>query len=157
MKKEKKDDSFIKQPYIKGGDKALKSFINDHLKYPAKSRINKIEGDVQVRFEINYKGEVTDTKIISGLDEDCNAEAMRVIKLLKYVVPKTPRGVKVTFHKSMRIHFRMNKEAEVSQAVFAESQNVIQQFNYTITNQNAQNNGDKSSKGTTYQYTIKIN
>ncbi|MFN8338376.1 MAG: energy transducer TonB [Saprospiraceae bacterium] len=156
MKKEKKDDSFIKQPYIKGGDKALKSFINDHLKYPAKSRINKIEGDVQVRFEINYKGEVTDTKIISGLDEDCNAEAMRVIKLLKYVVPKTPRGVKVTFHKSMNT-LNKNTKYENCQVNKAKNKAHFSNSNYTITNQNAQNNGDKSSKGTTYQYTIKIN
>lgn len=157
MKKEKKDDSFIKQPYIKGGDKALKSFINDNLKYPTKSRINKIEGDVHVRFEINYKGEVTDTKIISGLDEECNAEAIRVIKLLKYAVPKTPRGVKVTFHKSLRIHFRLNQHEDTSQAANQKPQNVIQQFNYTITNQNHQIEGNKSSEGITYHYTIKLN
>ena len=39
MKKERKEDSFIKQPYYKGGDKMLNTFINENLKYPEISKI----------------------------------------------------------------------------------------------------------------------
>jgi len=109
MKKERKEDSFIKQPFYKGGDKALKNFIQEHLKYPALSQVNKVEGDVHIRYEINHKGEVTDTKIIGGLDELCNEEAIRVVKMLKFIVPKTPRHLKVTFHKNIRIHFHIHE------------------------------------------------
>ena len=64
MKKERKEDSFIKQPYFNGGDKALKDFINSNLVYPELARINKVEGDVNIRYEINHKGDVTEVKII---------------------------------------------------------------------------------------------
>jgi TonB family protein len=109
MKKERKEDSFIKQPYYKGGDKMLNTFISENLKYPEISKNKRIEGDVHIRFDINHKGDVIDCKIIGGLDDACNDEALRVVKLLKYIVPKTPRHLKVTFHKNIRIHFNLNQ------------------------------------------------
>lgn len=109
MKKERKDDSFIKQPYYNGGEAALKDFLSKQLKYPETSKDNSIEGDVHIKYDIDYKGNVIDAKIISGLDKACNEEALRVVKLLKFVVPKNPRNLKVTFHKSIRIHFQMPK------------------------------------------------
>ena len=62
MKKERKDDSFLKQAYYKGGDTALKEFISQNLKYPESSKKNKIEGDVHIRMDISHKGFVIDTK-----------------------------------------------------------------------------------------------
>jgi TonB family protein len=108
MKKERKEDSFIKQPYYKGGDVALKNFVNTELKFPITSTKNKIEGHINLRYEINHKGNVSDVKIVSGLDEACNEEAIRVVKLLKFIVPKTPRSLKVAFHKTIRINFSLN-------------------------------------------------
>ena len=109
MKKERKDDSFIKQAYYKGGDTALKEFISQNLIYPEISKKNKIEGDVHIRMDISHKGHVIDTKIIAGLDDACNEEAIRVVKLLQYTVPKSPRHLKITHHKNIRIHFRLNQ------------------------------------------------
>ena len=40
MKKERKDDSFLKQAYYKGGDTALKEFISQNLKYPESYKKN---------------------------------------------------------------------------------------------------------------------
>lgn len=107
MKKERKEDQFIKQPYYKGGNKALQEFISGQLKYPSLSMKNKVEGDVHIRYAINHKGIVTDINIIGGLDEACNDEASRVVRLLRFEVPKTPRNLRVTFHKTIRIHFRL--------------------------------------------------
>lgn len=161
MKKERKEDSFIKQPYFKGGEKALKDFVNNHLVYPELARTNKIEGDVNLRYEINHKGDVTDVKIIGGLDETCNEEATRVVKQLKFIVPKTPRGLKVTFHKNIRIHFRLNQtkpirgEAiQVPEPVPTTSQNM--QINYTFVQSPANQLDAKATKATTYQYIVKM-
>ena len=109
MKKERKEDSFIRQPYYKGGDKALSAFVSANLQYPIQSREHKIEGDVHIRYDINHKGDVIETKIIGGLDDLCNEEAVRVVKMLKFIVPKTPRHLKVTFHKNIRIHFHLHE------------------------------------------------
>jgi TonB family protein len=106
MKKRKAEDNFIKQPFYEGGDKAMKEFISSHLRYPEISADLGVEGDVHLRYDIDYKGSVTDVKIIGGLDTFCNEEAVRVVKLLRFVVPKIPRHLKVTFHKNITIHFR---------------------------------------------------
>jgi TonB family protein len=105
MKKETKEDSFIRQPYYDGGDKAMIVFIVKNLRYPTVSLANKVEGGVHIKYDINNKGHVTDAKIVSGLDPACNEEAVRVVKLLKFIVPKNPRKMRIIFHKKIRIHF----------------------------------------------------
>jgi TonB family protein len=161
MKKERKVDSFIKQPYFQGGEKALKDFVATHLVYPELARINNIEGDVSMRYEINYKGDVTDVKIIGGLDDTCNEEAIRVVKLFKFVVPKNPRGIKVTFHKNIRIHFRLNQviptttlDAPTLENNQIPNQNM--QLNYTIVTTTKTENQSETPKTNTYQYTINM-
>jgi protein TonB len=160
MKKERKDDSFIKQPYYKGGDKALNIFINENLKYPESSKANKIEGDVHIRFEINYKGDVVDAKIIGGLDEACNEEAIRVVKLLKYIVPKNPRHMKITFHKNIRIHYLLHQNKAIhsqidDQPKIANQTNQIQ-YNLVLTSNKPSVKVEVPKQSITYQYVVKI-
>lgn len=108
MKKRKADDNFIKQPYYEGGDKAMKEFIGTHLRYPDLSRNANTEGEVHLKYEIDYKGIVTDVKLIGGLDQYCNDEAIRVIRMLRFIVPKITKHLKVTFHKNITVHFRIH-------------------------------------------------
>jgi TonB family protein len=157
MKKERKDDSFIKQPYFKGGEKGLATFMTKHLVMPESSMAIGIEGDVYLKYDIDYKGKVTDVKIISGLDEACNAEAIRVVRMLTFIVPKNPRGLKVTFHRNMRVHFRKN----AIQAVPAiEPEPIRPQVQPSVTYRittvpKASTNPHKEQK-VTYSYTIKL-
>ena len=65
---------------------------------------NRVEGAVAVNFSINHEGVVTDTKIISGIGHGCNEEAIRLVTLLRFDVPKT-RGLRVLSHKTIHIHF----------------------------------------------------
>lgn len=106
MKKEKKGQHFIKKPYYEGGMSAMKVFIKQNLSYPEKAKAKKVEGTVYVRYTINYKGKVIDTKIISGIGYGCDEEAIRLVKLLEFNVPRN-RNLKAVFHKSLQIHFRL--------------------------------------------------
>lgn len=155
MKKERKDDSFLKQAYYKGGDTALKEFISQNLKYPESSKKNKIEGDVHIRMDISHKGLVIDTKIIVGLDDACNEEAIRVVKLLQYIVPKSPRRLKVTYHKSIRIHFRLSQPHQSQNPENQHISSPSQQIQYTIISQKPSQDIQPASP-VTYQYSIKI-
>lgn len=110
MKKEKKDEAFIKQPFFEGGDKALSEFIQKNLKYPKTALEAKTQGMVLVRCEIDFKGNITEAKVLKGIGNGCDEEAARITKLLKFQVPKSPRGLKVTFHKDLRIPFKLIKE-----------------------------------------------
>lgn len=106
MKKERKQQHFIKKPYYEGGMSAMKLFIKQHLSYPEAAKAKKIEGTVNIRYTINYKGKVIDTKIISGIGYGCNEEAIRLVKLLEFTVQRN-RNLKAIFHKNLQIHFRL--------------------------------------------------
>ncbi|MBK9734881.1 MAG: energy transducer TonB [Saprospiraceae bacterium] len=158
MKKERKEDSFIKQPYYLGGDKELKEFVTSNLVYPELSQINKIEGFVNIRYDINHIGDVIDAKIVSGLDDACNDEAIRIVKMLKFVVPKTPRNLKVTFHKNIRIHFNLHHiptSIDMPQVIPQQPDNAIQ-ISYTLVSNQAKLVTNQETKSPNYSYIVKI-
>lgn len=107
MHKPAKDKDFIKQPWYEGGPKAMKQFIAEQLRYPAEALAQKVEGTVTVRFDIDHKGDVVDAKTIGhALGFGCDEEAVRLVKTMRFKVEK-PRGLRVIFHKTMQIHFRL--------------------------------------------------
>lgn len=106
MKKELEDKHFIKKPYYPGGTKAMQEFLRKNKKYPPKALEAGIEGTVHIRYTINYKGVVVKTHVIAGLGYGCDEEAERVVRLLKFKVPRT-RKVKAQFHKTVHIHFKI--------------------------------------------------
>ena len=141
MKKERKDKHFIKKPIYEGGPNALKQFISKNLSYPKEALQERIEGTVVIRYTINIQGKVVDTKIINGLTDGCNEEADRLVRLLKFKVPKN-RGFKGFFHKDLHIHFKLPKTATstiqytLSPTEKKEKQEVIptkKESGYTIT------------------------
>jgi protein TonB len=161
MKKEKREDSFIKQPYYEGGDKAMAEFIASNLKYPTKSVESKIEGSVYLRYDIDIKGKVIEAKVISGLDRYCNEEAIRVVKLLQFKVPKNPRNLRITFHKNIRIHFKIHEAAQVTdmQDILKDQEdkqaNPVQTLTYSFVS--APRPSEKlNNSPTTYTYSITI-
>lgn len=113
MKKEKTDKNFIHRPEYPGGPKALQQFIRQNLKYPPEALKNKIEGAVYVTYDIDYKGNVVEAKILSSLGHGCDEEAIRLVKELKFHVAKH-RGLRVLFHQKIHIHFRLPKQKPAS-------------------------------------------
>ena len=109
MQKEKKDKHFLNRPIYEGGPKAMKLFVKENLKYPKAALENRVEGTVSLRYTINYKGNVIDAKVISGIGHGCDEEAIRLVKLFKFIVEKN-RKVRATFHKNIQIHFRLPKQ-----------------------------------------------
>jgi len=139
-KRSAKDKHFLKQPIYQGGKKAMDKLISKNLTYPKEALMEKIEGSVYLRYGIDYKGNVKETKVISSLGYGCDEEAERVVGLLKFEVPDVPRKMKVVFHKNIRIHFRlpMKKTKELHYSVSTsktkekESRN-SNSYSYTIT------------------------
>ena len=124
MHKPAKDKHFIKQPWYEGGVKALKQFITQNMRYPAEALAQKVEGTVTVRYDIDYRGEVVDAKILGHtLGHGCDEEAIRLVKSLKFKVEK-PRGIRVIYHKTMQVHFRLPTAVEQT------SQELQVQYNY---------------------------
>jgi len=149
MNKEKKDNQFIKKPIYPGGNKAYSEFIKKNLKYPEKALKNKTEGTVLMKYEIDHKGNVTDVKVIKSVPDGCDEEAVRVIKKLKFDIPKGPRKLKVKFHKEAKIHFRLPK-TKTKKTKTSSLKYVV-----TTTKKEKKNQQENKKENGSYSYTIK--
>lgn len=96
---------YIHQPLFPGGEPALNRFLEEQLQYPVAAQEAGIEGIVRVRFGIDHRGRVTQVYIESGLGYGCDEEAERVVRLLRFVVPKSQKR-KRQYEKRLQLHFR---------------------------------------------------
>lgn len=67
------------KPAYPGGVNNYTKYIKENLRYPAQSRRNKVSGIVKIAFTVSRTGEVIDPKVISGVNDELNEEALRVI------------------------------------------------------------------------------
>ena len=88
----------------------MKDFIYKNLKYPKQALKEKVEGMVMLRVDIDHNGKVVNAKITKSLNQECDEEAQRVVSLLKFDIPKTPRKLRVIFHKNLKVQFILPKE-----------------------------------------------
>ncbi|TVQ48053.1 MAG: energy transducer TonB [Saprospirales bacterium] len=136
--REAKDKHFLKKPIYEGGRQALFDFIKRNLKYPKEALKNKIEGVVIVRYTINKDGKVIKTEVKNSLGYGCDEEAQRVVKMLKFHVPKN-RKLKVLFHKKIHIKFTLPKKKDAPKKV---------EISYSSQKK------DEQKPKTSYEYTI---
>jgi len=61
----------------------MMKFLYKNLKYPNEARDNGITGSVIASFVVEPSGEISNEKIEKGLTEECDEEALRVIKLMR--------------------------------------------------------------------------
>ena len=151
MAKEKKT-VFIHQPQYKGGPKELTKFIYANLRYPPEALEAGIEGVVFIEYDIDYLGNVKETRVVQSLGHGCDEEACRVVKLLKFDVERN-RGIHVLFHQKVKVQFKKPKMLEKAPAL-----QVTMQVSYTITPSAPAPPATQEQKPApkTYQYTIKF-
>ncbi len=90
-----------------GGSAALAAFIAQNLKYPQSALKANLEGTVKVGFTITKEGYARNFKIINGLSDDCDDEAMRVIKKISEWEPALADGQPVTMQHTLSIQFKL--------------------------------------------------
>ena len=152
MQKERKAKNFLPKLIYPGGSKALSKFISDHLKYPKEALKEKIEGTVRIRMDVDYRGKVKDSHIISSLGHGCDEEAQRVVGLLKWDTDKKVRKGKILFHKTLNIHFKLPKAKTPLKP--KPTTQAHTQVSYQIVNKKP--SSKPKSKPSTYEYTIKF-
>jgi TonB family protein len=67
-------------PEYPGGTRALAKYLGSTLRYPAKARENKIQGKVYIGFIVEKNGTLSDFKVIKGIGNGCDEEAIRVLR-----------------------------------------------------------------------------
>ena len=154
MQKEKKEKNFIKKPTYEGGNTALRQFIRENMRYPKLALASKVEGTVVIKFSISHNGDVVDAKVIAGLGHGCDEEALRIVRLLKFTVPKV-RKVKVLYHKDIKINFRLPK-AKVVEPTSTSISYTYQQKPKENAAPSKPEPPSPAKKGKSYYYTIKF-
>lgn len=102
------DDVFViveVMPEFPGGEKALRTFIANNIKYPEDCKLNGIQGRVYVQFVVDANGKVVNPRIARGVHPSLDAEALRVIGVLPDWKPGTQKGVPVKVNYTVPINF----------------------------------------------------
>jgi len=96
-------------PQYPGGDKEMMVFLSQNIKYPTIAQKQGIQGTVALRFVVGKNGEVIDVTVAKSLDPSCDAEAIRVVKLMPRFVPGKQNGSPVNVYYSLLIRFRLQQ------------------------------------------------
>ncbi len=95
-------------PEYPGGESGLMNFVAKKLRYPTAERDLAVTGRVIVRFVVNEDGAVTDATIVRSVSTGIDAEAIRVVKLLKKFKPGRINGQPVKVFYNLPIQFKLN-------------------------------------------------
>lgn len=72
----------VSPPQFKGGTEGVNKFIKNEFR-PIEGKGN-LEGQIAVACVIDEKGRVSEAEVIRGIDRELNAEAVRVVKKMKF-------------------------------------------------------------------------
>lgn len=86
----------------------IMQFIGANTQYPSIAKENNITGRVFVSFVVNKSGEVTDIKLLRGVDKYLDSEAIRVISQLPNFEPGRQRDKPVSVRYNIPISFKLN-------------------------------------------------
>ncbi len=89
-------------PEFVGGKDALFKYINDNIKYPEDVQ----RGNVYIAFVITKEGTVRDARIVKGINENCDKEALRLINNMPTWDPGMEKGKIVSSVYGLPIIFR---------------------------------------------------
>lgn len=92
-------------PEFPGGIKALYGFLKDNVEYPPAAKANGISGKVFVNFTVEKDGSITAVKVIRGVHELLDKEAIRVVKSFPKWKPGKQRGKSVRVSYNIPISF----------------------------------------------------
>lgn len=99
-------DATEEMPEYPGGDQALMTFIGNNVQYPTDAKEQGIQGTVVLRFVVTAIGTVGKIDIIRGVSPSLDAEAVRVVNMLKGWKNNANRDVYFT----LPIRFRFTDE-----------------------------------------------
>jgi len=99
-------------PKYPGGNEAMYKYLGENIKYPEKAKKEGIQGKVFVTYVVEKDGSISNVKILRGVEESLDKEAMRVIAAMPKWKPGTQNGKAVRVQYTLPIKFTLNKEKE---------------------------------------------
>lgn len=92
-------------PEYPGGQEGFFKYLRENIKYPKSALDASISGTVYVSFIVNKFGDVRNIKIVRGLNEACDREALRVVSNMGRWKPGIQHGKKVSVHYQLPVSF----------------------------------------------------
>lgn len=111
-------------PKFPGGMEALGQFMSQNVKYPPEARRAGVQGTVFVSFIVEKDGKVSTVKVIRGVSEALDMEAVRVVSAMPDWEPGTQRGENVRVQFNLPVRFALDVDKESGSASVEESINV---------------------------------
>ena len=94
------------KPEFPGGGSSMMDFINSKREYPQEAYKNGVEGRVTCSFVVNPDGKISNVKVLKGVEQSLNNEALRIISMMPDWTPGSLDGVRVPVRVIYCIPFR---------------------------------------------------
>lgn len=95
-------------PEFPGGIQALADYLRDNIKYPEACRKDSIQGRVFIRFVVEKDGSISGAKVLKGVHELLDAEAMKVISAMPKWKPGKLSGKTVRVQYVIPVNFSLD-------------------------------------------------
>ena len=102
--------SLDSEPEYPGGINGMMSFLAQNLVYPESAMENSIQGKVVLKFVVTKDGNVANVEVIKSVDPALDAEALRVVSLLKGFTPGVYEGKKVNVWYTLPVNFKLQDD-----------------------------------------------
>ena len=100
-------------PEYPGGNEQLINYLATNINYPQQAKDKGIQGRVFINFIVKKDGSIDSVKVIKGIGEDCDKEAVRVISNMPNWKPGMQSGKAVNVSYNIPIKFTLdNKVAD---------------------------------------------
>ncbi len=116
-KKNKVFTSVEKYPSFPGGFNEFVNYLAKNIRYPAKARENKTQGRVIIGFIVEEDGALTDVRVLRGIGDGADEEAMRVIQASPKWEPGIQNGKPVRTAFTVPISFTLMEASNQTGAV----------------------------------------
>lgn len=88
----------------------LQKWVYQYIKYPESAVMNGVQGRVMVEFIIDRDGKVTDVRVVKGVSDELDAEAVKVVSASPKWKPGRVKGNKVRTSITIPVEFKLEKK-----------------------------------------------
>ncbi|TAF32113.1 MAG: energy transducer TonB [Cytophagales bacterium] len=94
-----------RQAAFPGGQQGYEKFLQKNLKYPKAASDAGVEGKVFLQFIVEKNGSIDNVKVLKSLGYGCDAEAIRVVKMMPRWTPAQKNGNVIRSEFTITINF----------------------------------------------------
>jgi len=98
-----------KMPAYPGGERAMLAFLSENIRYPAKARLNNVQGTVVVQFIVLEDGKLDQPAVVRSIGSGCDEEVVRVVNEMPLWEPGMQDGVPIKVRYTLPVRFKLEE------------------------------------------------